>query len=68
VDHVTTIGERLMKQETLALVAANLQCDMCKWLESGYELAHGIGQIEAYGTEILIHRRMFHISSADNPN
>lgn len=57
-----------MATEQIPLDVATLRCDMCRWLENGYQTAVGGNEIEAYATEILLHRRSFHISSADNPN
>lgn len=75
-----TIGKRLMGQEAVSLETANMGCDMCRWLEHGYQTALDELPVEEdaspgdfspaqnYATEILLHRRSFHISSADNPN
>lgn len=62
------IGRRLMALESIRLEGANQTCDMCVWLERGYQTADEPNEIEAYGTEILLHRRSFHISSPDNVN
>ena len=70
-----TIGFRLMTGESIELELASIQCDMCMWLESGYQTSLNEGPdeggetaLQAYATEILLHRRMFHVSSADSPN
>jgi len=62
------IGRGLMAAEAFNLRLATLECDMCKWLERGYQTSDGIPEVEAYATEILLHRRSFHISSADHVN
>lgn len=63
-----TIGIGLMEHEAIALGLASMGCDTCKWLERGYQTSDSIAGIEAYATEILLHRRSLHISSADNIN
>lgn len=62
------LGTGLMAHEAIPLEIANPECDMCRWLEQGYQTAAGVEEVRAYGTEILLHRRSFHISSADNVN
>lgn len=62
------IGKGLMGQEYIKLAVADLSCSMCLWLEHGHATTGSIDGIEAYATEILLHRRSFHIGSADQPN
>lgn len=65
---VDTIGARLMNHEFVALELANPECDMCVWLERGYQTCDSLNEIEAYASEILLHRRAFHIATADHIN
>ena len=62
------IGKGLMEQEFMRLRFASPGCNLCRWLERGYRTAEGTTEIEGYATEILIHRRNLHVSSADNIN
>lgn len=68
-DQDNRIGKRLMASEATDLVPASVSCEMCIWLEKGYQRSlNAPGPHEAYATEILLHRRSFHVSSADNVN
>ena len=62
------IGKGLMRQENQRLELASPRCDLCLWLERGYRTAQGITEIGGYATEILIHRKSLHVSSAENIN
>ena len=62
------IGKGLMGQKYIPLAVASLECPMCRWLEHGLAATESTEGIEAYATEILLHRRSFHIGSADQPN
>ena len=75
-----TIGLRLMSDKSEALELASIECQMCVWLERGYMASlvelpveedcaeEELVGVQGYATEILLHRRMLHISSADSPN
>ncbi len=62
------IGKGLMTQEGIPLGLANETCDMCRWLEQGYQTSDDGLEVEAYAVEILLHRRSFHVSSSDHVN
>ncbi len=62
------IGKGLMGHDAVQLVLANPGCDMCLWLERGHQTAEEGREVEAYATEILLHRRSFHIPTADHVN
>lgn len=62
------IGRGLIKQEGVPLELGNTRCDMCVWLERGYQTSEEPLELESYATEILMHRRTFHIFSADHVN
>lgn len=62
------IGVGLMGHEFVRLSLGTPACDMCVWLETGYQTAGDDNTSEAYATEILVHRRMFHIATADHIN
>lgn len=57
-----------MSQRTVALVKGHLGCDLCKWLQTGYNTAEGPDELLNYLTEITLHQRMFHIIGDQNPN
>lgn len=56
------IAIAMMRTETVPLETGNLACEMCAWLETGFLTAEGLAAIEAYATEILLHRRLMHVS------
>lgn len=62
------IGEGLMKHESVQLKLGSTECAMCVWLERGYQTSEGLNEVEAYATEILLHRRGMHIATADHVN
>lgn len=62
------IGKRMMQVESIPLTLGSLACEMCVWLEKGYRTSEGGDETLAYASEILLHRRSFHVSSADNVN
>lgn len=68
VEQENTIGKRLMCTESIPLGTANPGCDLCVWFEAGYQTSEGTLEQAAYATEILLHRRMFHIAMGDYPN
>ncbi len=68
-EHHNRMGKRMLTQESQPLRQPSLLgCQMCRWLEKGYQTGVGAVEIEAYAVEILLHRRLSHISSPDNLN
>lgn len=66
-----------MGQESIPLKPPSASCELCGWLEVGYqtsldEMEDGedkdpTGALASYVVEILLHRRLMHLS-ADHPN